>query len=344
MKTPAQKLTDWAINKIETEYPNDICLLIGHNTLNLDKDINDAPFGFYIPATHRANGLARTFIIGGIGHDLFPMSWDTIETMADMKHYNSTCLHDGQILWARNDADRQRFTALQARQTANLHNPQYMLARAQKWLNTAKEVFADTLFEERLSKIRENAGHICDLLAIAVAFANQHYFKHGQKDQLTELTEMKQRPTDFIQLYTHIIHQSNRDTQKRLCHQLIANTQSFLQCLNPSNVPQTTPDFTELANWYQELSYTWRRVYHWCDANDPINAYLWCCFLQNEVEEWGSKFNIQIRGILDAFDANNLLAFRQRAQQVETAFTQAIAANQVILDTYPTIDDFLSSN
>jgi len=342
MKTPAQKLAAWAINKIETEYPNDVCLLIEHTTHKLDKDADDVVFGFYVPATHCANGLARTFMIGGIGHDLFPMSWDTLETMADMKHYNTTCLRDGQILWTKSDHDRQRFAALQARQAANLQNPQYMNERAKKWLDTATEVFADTLFEEESYKIRENAGHICDVLAIAVAFTNQRYFKHGQNHQLTELAQMEKHPTDFIPLYQSIIAEKNPDTQKRLCHTLIKNTKEYLLA-SPTPAP-TTPDFTELANWYQELSYWWRRLNHWCDTNETANAYLWGCGLQTEVEEWGNKFNIQDRDIMGAFDANNLQALRQRAAEVETSFIQAITNNGVTLDTYPTIDDFLAAN
>ncbi|MCL2486732.1 MAG: hypothetical protein FWE86_03945, partial [Oscillospiraceae bacterium] len=94
-------LTDWVVKKIETEYSNDVCLLIEHTALKLEKDMDAAAFSFYIPATNRANGLARTFIIDGIGYDLFPMSWERIERMADVKEYNTTCLADAVILWAK---------------------------------------------------------------------------------------------------------------------------------------------------------------------------------------------------------------------------------------------------
>jgi len=126
MANAKQRLADWAIHKIETAYREDVCLLIEHMTHKLEKDKERCPFGFYIPATHRANGLNRTFIIDGIGHDMFPFSWESIEKMADVKHYNTTCLRDGKILWARSEADRQRFESLQARLNANLQNPHYM--------------------------------------------------------------------------------------------------------------------------------------------------------------------------------------------------------------------------
>jgi len=337
------RLADWAIKKIESEYRDDVCLLLEHKSLRLGADMEAKSFSFYIPATNRANGLARTFIIDNIGYDLFPMSWDRIERMADVKEYNTTCLAEGEILWSRSEDDRQRFISLQARLQANLQNPQYMLERAKKWLNTVKEIYQDTLFEEKLYKVRENAGYICDLLSIAVAFVNQCYLSHGQTNQIHELSAMKKIPDDFVKLYREIIVEPSPDVQKHLCHNLIMNTKTFLDGQEKRIADTSAPDFTELASWYQELCYTWRRVYYWCDMNDPINAYLWCCMLQNEVDEWGARFGIAEPDILGVFDENNLAVFRSRAEAVERQFRQAIIENDVELDEYKSIDDFLNA-
>jgi len=337
------RLDDWAISKIEANFNDDVCLLIGHNALNLETDMSVRSFSYYIPATNKANGLARTFIINSRGYDLFPMSWERIELMADVKDYNTTCLAKGEILWARSEEDRQRFISLQERLQANLKNPAHMLERAKSWFNTVKEIYQDTLFEEKLYKVRENAGHICDLLAIAVAFTNGSYFPHGQTSQLQMLSDMKKLPKDFLKLYRGIMMEEAPDTQKRLCHEIIKNTNIFLDSFIIKEKP-SEPDFSELAVWYQELCYTWQRVYHWCDAADPINAYLWCCMLQSEVEEWGLMFGIDDVDILSAFKENDLAGFRKRAEGVELTFRQAIERSGVILDEYATMEDFLAAN
>jgi len=337
-------LNEWAIQKIESEYKNDICLLLEHKTLKLEKDMEKAAFSFYIPATNRANGLARTFIIDGVGYDLFPMSWERIERMADVKDYNTTCLADSSILWANSKKDRQRFISLQARLQANLRNPQYMLERAEKWIETVKDIYQDTLFEEKLYKVRENAGYICDLLALAVAFVNQRYFTHGQTNQLNELSEMKNIPDNFIERYRNVIIEQSPDVQKQLCYDLIKNTKAFLDEQKKSVYTVEFPDFTELASWYQELCYTWRRVYHWCDENEPINAYIWCCMLQNEVNEWGAKFGILDIDILGSYKYDNLVELRKQAEVVEQNFKQAIEKSGVKLDEYKTVGDFLKNN
>lgn len=336
-------LASWAIHKIEENFPDDVCLLLEHRTLKLEKDADAIAFSYYIPATNRANGLARTFIVDGIGYDLFPISWERVERMADVKEYNTTLLADAEILWVRSDADRQRFASLQARLRANLQNPQYMLERAQKWLETAKEVYGDMLFEERLYKVRTGAGYICDLLSIAVAFANGRYFPHGQTGQIAGLSGVERLPAEFISLYNAIVREASPDAQKQLCQRMIVNTEAFLTP-PPQGGAMPEPDFSELASWYQELIYTWRRVYHWCDAGDPVTAYLWCCMLQSECDEWGKRFGIEDTDILGAYNADDLSALRSRAGEVEAAFRQAIAAGGAALEEYDTVEDFLKSN
>ena len=344
MKNTDTRLANWAVEKVEADYRNDVCLLLEHRTLKLKKDMDAQTFSFYIPATNRANGLARTFIVDGIGYDLFPMPWERIERMADVKEYNTTCLADAEILWAQSDEDRKRFESLQARLKANLQNPAYMIVRAKEWLDTVMEIYQDTLFEDKVYKVRENAGYICDLLSIAVAFVNGRYFAHGQTNQINELLGMAKVPLRFVELYRAIIHEPLPDAQKRLCHEIIQNTKVFLNGQEKQPVSASVADFTELAAWYQELCYTWRRVYHWCNENDPINAYLWCCNLQSEVEAWGAKFGIADVDIFSAFDANNLAKLRKRAEAVEAKFRQAIAGSGIKLEEYNTVEDFLKAN
>ena len=233
MKKAGTRLAEWAIREIETRYQEDVCLLLEHRTLRLDKDQDEISFSFYIPATSRANGLARTFIIDGIGYDLFPMSWERIERMADVKDYNSPALPMPRFCMPGAMPTASALPVFRLKLRANLQNPQYMYNRALEWLNTVMELYQHTLFEERLYKVRENAGYICDLLSIAIAFVNQQYFLHGQTNQITELLAMPDIPEGFTDLYHRIIRAKTADEQKRLCHDIIVCTKAFLESMIP---------------------------------------------------------------------------------------------------------------
>jgi len=343
MKGAGTRLADWAVRKIESEYKDDVCLLLGRWRRHFPLDQEELSFHYYVPATSRSNGLARTFIIDGLGYDLFPMTWERVERIADIRGDNPVCLDQAEILYARTDHDRQRFVSLQARLRANLQNPHFMYSRAREALNTAMQIHREMLFAENLCLVREQAGYLCMNVANAVAFVSQQYLEIP--DQLIALQTIKAVPAGFIDLYERIIRAKTADEQKRLCHNIIAITRRFLDEHDKNTVRRiSAPDFSELACWYQELSYTWRRISYWCDRNEPVNAYIWGCMLQNELDTVGADFGIADLDILSAFDADNLPSFRARAALVEDAIVVAIQAHGVTIESYPSVEAFLAKN
>ncbi|ERI93322.1 hypothetical protein HMPREF1982_01746 [Clostridiales bacterium oral taxon 876 str. F0540] len=113
MKYISKALIDWAVNKIETEYKDDVSLLIGHKHWKIEPDGEEIAFNFFIPETEHCYRVAKTFIIEDIGYDLFPMSWERVEGLTNLNESIITCLADGIILYARSEKDRQRFIELQ---------------------------------------------------------------------------------------------------------------------------------------------------------------------------------------------------------------------------------------
>jgi len=218
-----------------------------------------------------------------------------------------------------------------------------MYNRALEEIDTAIQIHREMLFEENLGTVRENAGYICMNAANAVAFANQQYL--DMPDHNKALRSIKNIPAGFTDLYERIIRAETAGEQKRLCHDIIAVTRQFLAEHDKNAVRWTSaPDFAELATWYQELSYTWRRVYYWCDRKDPVNAYLWCCFLQNEVDKVGADFGIDDLDMLGAFDADDLPPFRRRAECVEQHIIAEIAAHGAEIESYLSVEEFLRRN
>ncbi|MDO9332989.1 MAG: hypothetical protein Q7T57_00495 [Dehalococcoidales bacterium] len=345
MKTKNESLVDWAINKIETEYKDDVCLLIEHKTLKLEKDLDKAPLSFFIPASEHAYGLAKTFIIDGIGYDLFPMSWQRIEGLAELKENITSCLGDAKILYYRNEEEKRRFLKLQTKLQDNLQNPKYMLNKALEKLNIAMEIYQTMMFEDTLYKVRKASGYIADFLSVAVASANLTYFKNGQTNQISDLLAMPGIPKDFTKLYEAIVKAGSSEELKKLCYEMIYNTRRFLSAKKvKSEKDNYNQNFKELASWYEELSYTWRRVYHWCDEKDAVRGFMWGCFLQSELDIVREEFGLSELDLLGAFDAHDLTAYRKQAETLEKQIVSAIEKHGVVIDAYDSIEDFLKKN
>lgn len=345
MKTVNEKLLDWLINKIKTEYKDDVSLVVGNDLLRLDQDKNGSYFNYFIPANEKAYTLAKTFIIDGIGYDLYPRSWQSIENSANLDDYNPTCLSNVEILYCRNKEDKQRFLDMQTKMRENLANPGFMFKKALEKLNVAMEIYQTMMFEDNTGKVRMAAGFIADYLSVAVAFTNQTYFKYSQIDQMAELSSMKEIPYNFLQYYKGIINADTVDELKKLSHEIILNTRRFLSSRKPENENKKyNTDFRNLADWYQELCYTWRRIYWWCDKKDTQKAFVWGCGLQHELDIVKEEFGLEEMDLLSSFIADDLASFRRTAERLEHYIIEEIGRHGVKLEKYATIDDFLAIN
>jgi hypothetical protein len=343
MKTTSERLIDWAIKKIKTEYKDDVRLLIGHSTYKLEKDKDKVPFGFFLAASKKASGLSKTFIIDGVGNDLFPMPLERMERIVALDEDNASCIADGKILYYRNEDDKELFVDLQARLQANLHNPQYTLNKALEKLNIAMGLYQTLQFEDEMYKVRKGAGYIVNFLSSGIAYMNQTYFK--KYPTVSELSALKSVPDDFIRLCEAIIKANSSRQLKRLCYEMIYNTRQYLSMKKgKSEKKDFNGNFKELAGWYYELSYAWREIYHWCDQNDAVKAFLRGCFLQAELDIIGEEFGLKEFNLLGAFNASDLAAYRKRAEKLEKQIISVIQEHGAVIEVYNSIDEFLKKN
>ena len=239
-------VTDWVVDTVRNQYPDDIALIISHSTLRIDD--TEKAVSYFVPITDRGNKLARTFILEGVGFDIFSISWERLERFADLKEYNITCLADGEILYARNDEYADKFLTLKAQQMKNLKDSRKMRILALEAYAQAKNLYLEMLFAQK-SNIRLAAGYVLDYLAQAVAFANHAYFKKAQTEQLEELKNMRKVPDGFSDLYLSIIKENNVSIQKKKCQNLICIVKEFL-AEGSKEKPAQEHNYQDLSDWY----------------------------------------------------------------------------------------------
>ena len=345
MSSKISELDNWAIKKIKTEFKDDVQLLIGHNSYRLPGDTELARISFFFPATDKAYELAKAFIIDGIGYDLFPMSWERIERMTELDEDNASCVSDGEVLYYRTEQDQERFHELQNRLREHLNDPQFTLKKALEKVSVAMELYQTMMFEDELYKVRKAAGHILNFLLNAVAYSNGTYFRTGYMNARQDLLEMKDIPEHLIQFQEEIINAGTIDEIKQLCHGLISSVRHYFT--GKKGKPEkrwVDQNYTDLAGWYQELSYAWREVYHWCDSGDTVNAFMRGCFLQSELDIVAEEFGLDEFDLLGSFSSGDLTAYRKQAERLEKEIISVIEKNGVSIESYNTVKDFLSAN
>ncbi len=347
------KLTDWVIQRIKKDYKDDIALLLaihGHNTAG---DQHGVTFDYYVPATERGNELAETFIIDGVGHDLYPRSWERLEDSV-MLNDMPIIIDGAEILYARSDEDRERFLKLKRRLRDNLHDPKFVYAKALEYMDKALEIYRSLIFEERLYRVRSEAGYIHFELTRAVAVMNHSHAEEPifSRDQAYNIDpdsrmyhcpEMKQVPEGFFGNAARLLTEKDPETIKEVVCSLIKATRKFILERQPAEKPEgmNEADYKNFASWYQELSLTWRRIRYYCANGMSELAYCDALYLQEELLYVAQEYSIEEMNLLDAFDPNDLNRLKVRADVLENRILEILALHNTPVNSYASLEEFL---
>ena len=302
-------------------------------------------FDFFVPATERGNQMAQTFVIEDMGYDLYPISWERLSGIASL--YEPRMLfafEKGEVLYARSEEERQRFYDWKEQMHENLKNRELTFQKGLEFLNTAMEIYQTMLFEDSLCKERKAAGGISCYLMNAIAMGNGTYLKNGYQDLIREMERMEQLPEQFREDYEKIFQAKEKEELLHICYCMIKSTRDFFLERKPEEEREEYGiNYTDLADWYQEARYTFRRIQYYAKVRDVENSYLLGCYLQIEFDAIQEDFNLQPLDLLGVFDAQNLGKFAQRAQQLEDYITSVLKENHAELKIYDNLETFLEA-
>lgn len=345
MKPTQQELTNWAIAQIETKYKEDVALLIAISGHSLENDCHGLCFDYFVPATDRGNQLAKTFILDGVGHDLYPRSWKRIEAMANFEDEFTYGLGEAIILYARSEEDKNRFIAMQEKQRQNLADKEFMYKKALEKLEVAMDLYRTMTFEERLYNVRMAAGFIAYYLSVSVACINGVYFKQRLDFEAREVAQLEKVPDGFVRIAEAIVYAESLKQLKDLSYELITLMRKFLTDEKPEReVTAKEPVYEDLAGWYEEGSLTWRRIYYHCDTNQVLRVFRDAINLQNELNFIKEDFALKEMDLLGCFRTEDLKTFKENAQAIEAYIVSVIEENGVTINRYASLEEFLDKN
>jgi len=348
-------LTQWVIEKIEREYKDDIALLVGIKGHTTDNDDHGVCFDYFVPATERGYELAQTFIIDGVGHDLYGRSWERMEKSVELQEM-TTVLANATILYAKSQEDVDRFADMQKRLEDNLKNAAFVYGKALECLDSALDIYRSFIFEEKSYRARSEAEYIHSYLSKAVAYMNNTFadsaiFNERQaydstpESSIYHCPGMHQVPENFFAYARKLITTQDVLELREIVHGLIKTTRAFVLERKPeTSMVSKTVDYNELADWYQEISLTWRRIRYFCKENMVEKAYKDACYLQNELLYVAEEFRIEEMNLLDSFMPDDLELLVLRSNQLEEIIRGIITEHQVKINEYDSLEEFLTAN
>lgn len=348
-------LTQWVIDKIEREYKEDIALLVGIKGHTTDNDDHGECFDYFVPATERGYELAQTFIIDGVGHDLYGRSWERVEKSVELQEM-TTVLANATILYAKSQEDVERFVDMQKRLEENLKNSAFVYGKALECLDSALDIYRSFMFEEKSYRARSEAEYIHLYLSKAVAYMNNTFadsailnerqaYDFTPESSIYHCPGMMQVPENFFAYARKLITTQDVSALREIVHELIKTTRAFVLERKPETGMVTkSVDYNELADWYQEISLTWRRIRYFCKGNMVEKAYKDACYLQNELLYVAEEFQIEELNLLDSFMPDDLELLVLRSNQLEEIIRGIITEHHVKINEYDSLEAFLLAN
>lgn len=348
MQERAKYLMEWAIGEIKKNYLHDVDLLIGVEGHETKDDGHGICFDYFIPASEKGNDLARTFIVEGIGYDLYPRSWERMEMTADLEDPGTLCIANATILYSRSESERKRFLKLQQRFFEHLKDESFMYAKALERLQDVMGIYQRMLFEEQISKSRMAAGFVFSYLTDTVAYLNGTYVDSWSEGQYAFLLKLKERaackvPQGLLEGHEKMLRADSVGEIRECCHGMIQSVRAF--ALEKKKKQRTgNSDFKNLAQWYQEISLWWRRLYIYCEQKNAAMAYAQACALQNELCITAEEFCLQEHDLLGNFSADNLMPLLEAAKNAEQYIRSEIENHGAEIEEYPTLNAFIEKN
>ena len=335
------RLVCWIRRKAEREFSEDISLVCVYGswlngTANHLSDVDC----YFIPRTHRGYGLARTFILEGVGYDIFPLSWERLEKMASLEDGMQPLLGDVQVIWQDGNESMDRLNALQETLRQNLQDTSLTHSAAQTRCRRAAELLAGAAApRERLA-----AGYAMTLLAEALVLWKGEYFRFGMKGQYADLCRLFPGPVS--DLYARIAQAPDGPSALDTARQLLENVQELLNLppfpVQPEPLAPPAPgepDAPALAELYQEICSTFNKIYLCCENGNYVLAFLSAGVLQLDLDAAQSMGLPEIN-LLAQFDWRRLEDFSRAARAAEESLRQFITSNGAQLRQYASIGEF----
>ncbi|MDO5292340.1 MAG: hypothetical protein Q4F05_06270 [bacterium] len=344
MKDIDKQLIDWAIDTIKSEYKEDVALLIGQKGgCKIPTDPQNVAFDFFVPATNRGYQLCRTFIIEDMGYDLYPISWERLEGIADLNERITFAFMNGVVLYARTKEEEKRFLDLQQTVRRRLADRSYCEKKALEKLEAVMEIYKTMAFAKELGQVRKAAGGIMMYLSYAIATVNGTYIngRFGKDQYVYEVMEMLERPDDYAKNCQEVIGGTTVEEVLKATHHLVETVREFLLGKIKKETEARNYNYEDLASWYYEARYSFRRLAYYTQQEDAFSSYELGCYLQIEFDELENEFGLEHMDLLGTYDVHNLKEYGKKAEQIEQYVLTVLKDQGIAVKIYPDLAHFL---
>ena len=328
-KQTRDRLVSWIEKTVRQHYAGKValvCLYGSHinGTANERSDVDC----YFVPKTEEGLALARTFLLEGVGYDIYPAPWERLERIAALKDSHQPLVGDVQVLYADGPDDLAKLEAVQRLLKDSLSDPVYRQTVAQGRFQRACSRLPSA--GDDLKSARLSSGGLLMDVAEAFAFGQGTYYHYGLKRQFSDLLALEV-PAEMKADYLAVLQAQTPAEIAAACRRLLE------RCPWPVTEKRepvewgSRPPAQQLAGLYEEISSTFLKIYRCAEVGDPVLAFLSAVCLQ-WVLPWTD--------LLTCYRYDDLKTLAENACKVERQLRMELESAGVLLNAYKTFEEF----
>lgn len=322
-----EQLINMVIERAKRDFPDDIAVIgltgsfsTGDYHAKSDLDL------IIVNNTERGWGISSCFILEDIGYDIYCTPWETrIEDQANLESPMISHLVDLQILYYARPEDLDKFNSYKQRALDALAKPIGIecISRASKWIDRAKQEYANTWLSEDLGAVRYASCEVVYHLVNALTNLNNTYFKRGLKRYLEEIGTYRYIPEGFEQKYMAVIGAKTMDDIRSASQVLLKSIIDLYQEMEKEFVVPPVPDYNNLKGTYEELWCNCRnKILASVESADPSYAYFAAMGTQNFLNEMTAFKGTPRFDLMRYFDSDQLHVFKDQFLQAMDVYLE----------------------
>lgn len=309
------KIINMVIERAKRDFPEDIAIiaLTGSFSTGDFHEKSDLDL-IIINNTNRGWGISSCFILDDVGYDIYCTPWETrIEDQANLDSPMVSHLIDSKMLYCAKPEYIERFNAYRQRALDALSKPigKECIGRAKKWIDLAKQDYANTLLSDELGIVRYAAGGVLYNSVNALVNLNNTYIKRGIKRYLEELTSLQYVPHSFESIYMAVIEAKTIEELRKASHELLKSVVGLYDTMYEDFVQKPVPSYENLQGTYEELWCNYRnKVIASVNANDKHYVFHTALGAQAYLDEMTENIGTKKFNLMQYFDPEDLTSFK----------------------------------
>ncbi|MCL2670909.1 MAG: nucleotidyltransferase domain-containing protein [Clostridiales bacterium] len=334
-----RKLADILVDKIKRDYRDDVSLVHVHgsyayNDTHARSDLDM----YYVPKTPRGFKLGCTFILDGIGCDIWALPWERLERIAAHEERIASIITEGELLYYGTEEDLTRFEKLK-KQAADTSDRKAYMTRARKALDLACKDGFLLQNAQTMPQIRIHTIGMLYHLSFALAQFNQTPIRRGRGLLKKEILDMPLVPEDFAMLYDRLFTGGEPCAIKDAAGALLQNTDKLMTVGMRTDRPTPFPNL--FGGWYEEMIQHYNKIYHACKIGDVYTPLFAAVEFTQELNEMLQEAGVApaLPDMAAAYDSNDLEKIAAAARAHQAAFEALLLDNGVRSLRFSTLEE-----